>query len=132
GDCDQSLPVLDAGHRATRGGPAALGPSRLACSLHRGPASFWGLCGWGACAVFLGYSALTGVTMAFVFLIYTGESVATTFFITAGMFGATALYGTTTQRSLAGVGQFMFMGLIGIVIASLVGMFWHNDGLQFV
>jgi len=85
-----------------------------------------------AAALFLGYSALTGITMAFVLLIYTGESVATTFFITAGMFGATALYGTTTQRSLAGVGQFMFMGLIGIVIASLVGMFWHNDGLQFV
>jgi len=85
-----------------------------------------------ASALFLGYSALTGVTMAFVLLIYTGESVATTFFITAGMFGATALYGTTTQRSLAGVGQFMFMGLIGMVIASIVGMFWHNDGLQFV
>jgi len=85
-----------------------------------------------AAALFLGYSALTGVTMAFVLLIYTGESVATTFFITAGMFGATALYGTTTQRSLAGVGQFMFMGLIGMVIASIVGMFWHNDGLQFV
>ena len=85
-----------------------------------------------AAALFVGYSALTGVTMAFVLLIYTGESVATTFFITAGMFGATALYGTTTQRSLAGVGQFMFMGLIGIVIASIVGMFWHNDGLQFM
>ncbi len=70
--------------------------------------------------------------MAFVLLIYTGESVATTFLITAGMFGATALYGTTTQRSLAGVGQFMFMGLIGMVIASIVGIFWHNDGLQFV
>jgi FtsH-binding integral membrane protein len=85
-----------------------------------------------AAALFLGYSALTGVTMAFVLLIYTGESVATTFLITAGMFGATALYGSTTQRSLAGVGQFMFMGLIGIVIASVVGIFWHNDGLQFV
>ena len=70
--------------------------------------------------------------MAFVLLIYTGESVATTFLITAGMFGATAFYGTTTQRSLAGVGQFMFMGLIGMVIASIVGMFWHNNGLQFV
>ena len=43
-----------------------------------------------------------------------------------------ALYGTTTRRSLAGFGQFLFMGLIGVVLASLVGIFWHNDGLQFV
>jgi uncharacterized protein len=78
------------------------------------------------------YSALTGVTMAFVLLAFTGESVATTFMVTAGMFGAMAAYGTTTRRSLAGFGQFLFMGLIGIVIASIVGIFWHSDGLQFV
>jgi hypothetical protein len=85
-----------------------------------------------AAAVFLGYSMLTGVTMSFVLLAYTGESVALTFVVAAGMFGATALYGTVTTRSLAGVGQFMFMGLIGLVIASIVGIFWQNDGLQFV
>lgn len=85
-----------------------------------------------AAAVFLGYSALTGVTMSFVLLAYTGESVALTFFVAAGMFGATALYGTMTSRSLAGVGQFMFMGLIGLVIASVVGIFWQNDFLQFM
>jgi FtsH-binding integral membrane protein len=85
-----------------------------------------------AALLFVAYSALTGVTMAFVLLAYTGESVATTFIVTAGMFGAMALYGTTTSRSLAGVGQFLFMGLIGIVLASVVGMFWHSDALQFV
>jgi uncharacterized protein len=52
--------------------------------------------------------------------------------VTAGMFGAVALYGSTTSRSLAGAGQFFFMGLIGLVLASIVGMFWHNDALQFL
>jgi FtsH-binding integral membrane protein len=85
-----------------------------------------------AAALFLGYSALTGLTMAFVLRAYTGESVASTFFITAGTFGALALYGTVTSRSLSGLGQFLFMGLIGIVIASVVGIFWQSDGLQFV
>src|SRR6185295_12920516 len=85
-----------------------------------------------ASALFLLYSALTGVTLSFVLLLYTGESVASTFVITAGMFGALALYGTMTRRNLSGVGQFMFMGLIGLVLASLVGMFWQNDGLQFM
>jgi FtsH-binding integral membrane protein len=85
-----------------------------------------------ASLLFIAYSALTGVTISFVLLAFTGESVATTFVVTAGMFGALALYGTTTRRSLAGVGQFMFMGLIGLLLASLVGMFWHNDGLQFM
>jgi hypothetical protein len=85
-----------------------------------------------AAALFLGYSALTGLTMAFVLRVYTGESVATTFFVTAGTFGAMALYGTVTSRSLTGLSQFLFMGLIGIVIASVVGMFWQSDALQFV
>ena len=82
--------------------------------------------------LFVAYSALTGVTISFVLLAYTGESVATTFLVTAGMFGAMAAYGTTTQRSLAGFGQFLFMGVIGVVLASVVGMFWHSDALQFV
>jgi uncharacterized protein len=85
-----------------------------------------------AAGLFLGYSALTGVTMAFVLMAYTGESVASTFVVTAGAFGSLALFGTVTQRSLAGWGQFLFMGLIGVVIASVVGIFWHNDMLQFV
>jgi len=85
-----------------------------------------------ASLLFMAYSALTGLTMAFVLLAFTGESVATTFLVTAGTFGALAAYGTVTKRSLAGWGQFLFMGLIGVVIASFVGMFWHSDGLQFV
>lgn len=85
-----------------------------------------------AAALFLLYSALTGVTMAFVLLAYTGESVASTFFVTAGAFGALAVYGTVTTRSLAGWGQFLFMGLIGVVLASVVGIFWQNDAFQFV
>jgi uncharacterized protein len=85
-----------------------------------------------ASLLFMAYSALTGLTMAFVLLAFTGESVATTFLVTAGTFGALAAYGTVTKRSLAGWGQFLFMGLIGVVIASFVGMFWHSDALQFV
>lgn len=85
-----------------------------------------------ASMLFLLYSGLTGLTMSFVLLAFTGESVATTFFVTAGTFGALATYGTVTKRSLAGWGQFLFMGLIGVVIASVVGIFWQNDGFQFV
>ena len=85
-----------------------------------------------ASALFIAYSALTGVTFSIILLVYTGESIAMTFVVTAGMFGALALYGTFTKRSLAGWGQFLFMGLIGVVIASIVGIFWQSDALQFV
>jgi uncharacterized protein len=85
-----------------------------------------------AMTLFIVYSALNGVTLSFILLVYTGESIATTFVVTAGMFGALAVYGSTTKRSLAGVGQFFFMGLIGLILASIVGMFWHNDALQFL
>jgi len=84
-----------------------------------------------AAALFLVYSALNGVTLASIFLLYTGTSIASTFLVTAGMFGALAIYGSTTKRSLAGVGQFAFMGLIGLILASLVGFFWHSPALQF-
>ena len=85
-----------------------------------------------ASALFIAYSALTGVTLSFVLLVYTGESIASTFIVAGSMFGGLALYGTTTRRNLSGVGQFMFMGLIGLVVASLIGMFWQNGGLQFM
>jgi FtsH-binding integral membrane protein len=65
-------------------------------------------------------------------LAYTGESLTTTFVVTAGMFGGLALFGTSTHRSLDGFGQFLFMGLIGVVLASIVNIFWQNDGFQFV
>ena len=82
--------------------------------------------------LFLVYSALVGVTSSVILLVFTGASIAQTFIITAGMFGATAVFGTVTKRSLAGLGQFMFMGLIGLILASIVGIFWQNDALQFV
>lgn len=82
--------------------------------------------------LFIGYSMLTGVTLSIMMLVYTGETLTSTFVIAAGMFGAMAAYGTVARRSLAGWGQFLFMGLIGVVLASIVGLFWHNDGLQFV
>ena len=85
-----------------------------------------------ASGLFLLYSALNGVLFSFIFLAYTGTSIATTFGVAAGMFGALALYGSTTKRSLAGVGQFVFMGLIGLILASLVGVFVKSQGLQFV
>ncbi len=85
-----------------------------------------------ASGLFALYSALNGVTLSVILVAYTGESITTTFVVTAGMFGALAFYGVTTKRSLAGVGQFVFMGLIGLILASIVGMFWHNDALQFL
>jgi FtsH-binding integral membrane protein len=85
-----------------------------------------------ATLLFIAYSALTGVTLSVLVLAYTGASIATTFMVTAGMFGALALYGSTTSRSLAGAGQFFFMGLIGLLLASVVGIFWHSAALQFL
>ena len=85
-----------------------------------------------ATGLFLVYSALNGVTLSVILLAYTGASIATTFVVTAGMFGALALFGSSTKRSLAGTGQFFFMGLIGLVLASILGVFWHNDALQFL
>jgi FtsH-binding integral membrane protein len=85
-----------------------------------------------AAGLFLLYSALTGITSSVILLIYTRTSITSTFIVTAGMFGATAVFGTVTKRSLAGVGQFMFMGLIGLILASIVGIFWQNSALQFV
>jgi uncharacterized protein len=85
-----------------------------------------------ATMLFLLYSGLNGVTLSVLLLAYTGGSIATTFVATAGMFGALALFGSTTKRSLAGAGQFFYMGLIGLVLASILGLFWHNDALQIL
>jgi uncharacterized protein len=82
--------------------------------------------------LFLAYSALNGVTFALILLAYTGASVANAFFVTAGMFGALAVYGSVTKRDLTGMGRFMFMGLVGLVLAGVVSIFWQNDAMQFV
>lgn len=85
-----------------------------------------------AAILFLVYAALVGVTSSVVLLIYTGASIVSAFVITSGMFGAMAVFGTFTKKSLAGVGQFMFMGLIGLIIASIVNIFLLNDVMSFV
>jgi uncharacterized protein len=85
-----------------------------------------------AAGLFMLYSALTGITTSVILLVYTGASITSTFVITAAMFGSLAVFGTFTKRSLAGVGQFMMMGLIGLIIASIVGLFWQNSALHFV
>jgi len=85
-----------------------------------------------AMLLFLLYSGLNGVTLSVVLLAYTGASIATTFVVTAGMFGALAAFGSTTKRSLAGAGQFFFMGLVGLILASILRLFWHSDALQFL
>jgi FtsH-binding integral membrane protein len=83
-------------------------------------------------ATFWGYAALMGVSLAPILLLYTGASVAQVFFITAATFGAMSLYGYTTQRDLSAWGSFLFMGLIGIIIASVVNMFLASSMMQFV
>jgi uncharacterized protein len=89
------------------------------------------LAGPTAAVLFVIYSALTGATLSVLLLAYTGQSVATTFVVSAGMFAALATYGTVTKRNLGGLGQFLFMGLIGVVLASVVGLFWQSSAFQF-
>ncbi len=85
-----------------------------------------------ALALFFVYAGLLGLSLASIFLAYTGSSITRVFFISAATFGAMSLYGYTTKRDLTGVGSFMFMGLIGLIIASLVNMFLHSTGLDWV
>ena len=85
-----------------------------------------------ASILFVFYAALNGVTLSTLMLAWTGRSIATAFVVTAGTFGALALFGSTTKRSLAGAGQFFSMGLIGLLLASIAGLFWHNDALEFL
>jgi FtsH-binding integral membrane protein len=82
-------------------------------------------------AAFWGYAGLMGLSLAGIFLIYTGASVARVFFISAGTFAAMSIYGYSTQRDLARLGSFLTMGLIGIVLASLVNLFIGSSALQF-
>jgi FtsH-binding integral membrane protein len=82
--------------------------------------------------MFLLYSALNGATLASILLVYTGASVASAFAITAGTFGVMSVYGTVTKRDLTGWGTFLFMGLIGVVIASVVNLFLHSGMMSFV
>ena len=85
----------------------------------------------GAQATFWLFATLMGLSLASIFIIYTQTSIARVFFITAGVFGAMSLYGYTTKRDLTGWGSFLFMGLIGVIIASVVNIFLASSALQF-
>lgn len=81
--------------------------------------------------IFWVFAGLMGLSLSTVFLVYTGESIARVFFITAATFGAMSLYGYTTKRDLSRFGSFLLMGLIGIIIASVVNIFVGSSALQF-
>lgn len=85
-----------------------------------------------ATILFVLYSVLNGVTLSFVFLLYTMESIVNVFFISAGTFGAMALYGYFTKKDLTSWGRILFMALIGLIIASLVNIFVHSSGLSLI
>jgi len=85
-----------------------------------------------ATALFVIYSALNGVTLSSIFLVYASASIVSTFFICAATFIACSLYGWTTKKDLTSLGGFMMMGLIGIVIASLVNMFVRSSGMSMI
>jgi len=85
-----------------------------------------------ALGLFLVYAATMGVTMSFIFIAYSLPSIGAAFASAAGMFGAAALYGAVTKRSLASMGGYLFMGLIGLVIAMVVNLFLHSDTLGYI
>lgn len=122
----------------------------IAMSIFSNPILFWGLiiAQFGlvlgisggvhrmsagmATGLFLLYSALNGVTLSSVLMVYTMASVFKAFVVCTGMFAAMSVYGAVTKRDLTGFGSFLFMGLIGMIIASIVNMFMHSSGLDFV
>lgn len=77
------------------------------------------------------YSVLTGMSLSSIILMYTGESIARTFFICAAVFGAMSLYGYTTKRDLTSIGTFLVMGMIGLILVSLVNLFFHSPAIYF-
>lgn len=85
-----------------------------------------------ATAMFIGYAVMNGLTMAAIFLLYTGGSIASTFFVTAGTFGIMSAYGYFTKRDLTSWGGFLLMALIGLIIASVVNLFLQNETLYWI
>src|SRR5215475_7827325 len=83
-------------------------------------------------AIYWAVTALMGVSLSLLLFTYTGASVARTFFITAAAFGALSLYGYTTKRDLSAFGKFLFMGVIGLILAGLVNMFWPSGTMSFI
>lgn len=82
-------------------------------------------------ATFWAFSAIMGLSLSSIFMVYTDASIAKVFFITAATFGAMSLYGYTTKRDLTGMGNFLLMGLIGLIIASIVNIFLASSMLEF-
>jgi hypothetical protein len=82
--------------------------------------------------LFFVYAALVGVSLSTIFHVYTGASIARVFFISAASFGALSLWGYTTHRDFSGFGTFLFMGVIGIVVASIVNIFVHSSSLDWM
>jgi FtsH-binding integral membrane protein len=85
-----------------------------------------------ATGLFLLYAAINGLTFAAIFLVYTQASIAGAFIVSAGTFGAVSLYGFVTKRDLSGLRGILFMGLIGLILASVVNVFWANSTLYWV
>lgn len=127
----------------------ALNPS-LVMGLTRNMGLFWtlalvqlGIVFWLSAAImrvsvmaatigFSVYATLNGILLSWIFLIYTGASIAATFFVTAGMFGAVSVYGFVTKRDLTSIGSFCFMGLIGIILASIVNIFLKSPAVYWI
>jgi len=85
-----------------------------------------------ALTLFMIYAGLLGVTLAPIFLVYTGASITRVFFISAAAFGALSLWGYTTKRDLSGIGTFLIMGLFGLIIASMVNLFLKSSAMDFI
>jgi len=83
-------------------------------------------------AVYWAVTALMGVSLSLLLFRYTGASVARTFFVTAASFGALSLYGYTTKRDLTAMGKFLFMGVVGLILAGLVNMFFPSGTMSFI
>jgi FtsH-binding integral membrane protein len=82
--------------------------------------------------LFWAYATVMGLSLSTIFLVYTGESIAVTFFATAGAFAGLSLFGYTTKKDLSGFGSFLIMGLVGLIIAGLVNLFLQSSAMSFV
>jgi FtsH-binding integral membrane protein len=82
--------------------------------------------------LFWAFAVLMGASLSTIFLVYTDGSIALTFFATAAAFASLSLYGYTTKRDLSGMGTFLLMGLVGLIVASIVNIFWMNETFSLV
>ena len=114
-----------------RGGPALQPARRVRDSAITGVVLMDGQVDH-ATGLFMLYSALNGLTLSAIFVVYTGASLATTFLVCAGMFAAMSIYGFVTKRDLTTMGSLLFMALIGLLIASVVNIFWANSTLYWI